>query len=416
MIGWLQLTDEQRKAVIDEAEQLSGITAKAIEKDWWVTLVLKALFQSAYKDLMVFKGGTSLSKGFGLIARFSEDIDIALDPKAFGMEYKDEPSKSFVEKLKKAGCAFTTTELRAELEKQLSALGIPAGTISVIAAEIPEKFPDTDPQTLFIRYKSLYDANAYLADEVKVEVSVRSARMPYTRLPLQTLLNQINPKPFYNETPFEVDIVEPRKTFIEKIFLLHEEFGKPDASKIRSQRMSRHLYDLHKMSNTRILAEVLADHELFDRLLQHREWYSRISWVDYKGMIHTKIAFIPVDGIMNDYMNDYAVMREQMIHEENPPAFDTIIADLKTLQGRVRSKREHMGLDEIINRARQEVQQSDFFAQQNFDNGSLLVHPVVLTSDPNMPASPANKSVVYEVQFKVIDGVLLFENIQITEA
>lgn len=65
MIGWLQLTDEQRKAVIDEAEQISGITAKAIEKDWWVTLVLKALFRSAYKDFMVFKGGTSLSKGWG---------------------------------------------------------------------------------------------------------------------------------------------------------------------------------------------------------------------------------------------------------------------------------------------------------------------------------------------------------------
>ncbi len=80
MIGWLQLNEEQRRAVIDEAEQLSGIYAKAIEKDWWVTLTLKALFQSAYSQYMVFKGGTSLSKGWHLIARLSEDIDIALDP------------------------------------------------------------------------------------------------------------------------------------------------------------------------------------------------------------------------------------------------------------------------------------------------------------------------------------------------
>ncbi len=337
MIGWLQLTDEQRKAVIDEAEQLSGITAKAIEKDWWVTLVLKALFQSAYKDFMVFKGGTSLSKGWDLIARFSEDIDIALDPKAFGMEYTDRPKKAFVTKLKRAGCAFTSNELRTELEAQLLALGVPAGSVSVAAADIPDTFPDTDPQTLFIKYKSLYDSNAYLADEVKVEVSVRSARMPFTRLPLQTLLNKINPKPSYSETPFEVDAVEPRKTFIEKMFLLHEEFGKPDTSKIRSQRMSRHLYDLYKMSNSPIIDEVLADRELYNRLLQHREWYSRISWVDYKGMIYTNISFIPIETIIDDYMGDYEAMREQMIYEENPPTFDTIISNLKILQGKFRA-------------------------------------------------------------------------------
>ena len=71
MTGWLKLTDSQRKATIDEAEQISGISAKAIEKDWWVTLALKALFQSAYAEYMIFKGGTSLSKCWKLIARFS---------------------------------------------------------------------------------------------------------------------------------------------------------------------------------------------------------------------------------------------------------------------------------------------------------------------------------------------------------
>lgn len=71
MIGWLKLTDVQRKATIDQAEQISGIAAKAIEKDWWVTLTLKALFQSSLARYMVFKGGTSLSKGWNLISRFS---------------------------------------------------------------------------------------------------------------------------------------------------------------------------------------------------------------------------------------------------------------------------------------------------------------------------------------------------------
>jgi predicted nucleotidyltransferase component of viral defense system len=136
MIGWLSLTKEQRKATIDQAEQMSGIRAKAIEKDWWVTLTLKALFQTAYAGHMVFKGGTSLSKGWKLIARFSEDVDIALAPEAFGMAYQENPSKGYVTKLKREGCQFTSTVVKEALEQQFTALGVPGETILVKAAPI----------------------------------------------------------------------------------------------------------------------------------------------------------------------------------------------------------------------------------------------------------------------------------------
>ena len=70
MIGWLQITDEQRRTSIAQASTIIGITEKAIEKDWWVTLTLKALFGTAYAKHLIFKGGTSLSKGWKLIERF----------------------------------------------------------------------------------------------------------------------------------------------------------------------------------------------------------------------------------------------------------------------------------------------------------------------------------------------------------
>ena len=82
MIAWLSLNDEQRRITLEQASIRSGIQPKAIEKDWWVTLSLKALFSSEYAQYCIFKGGTSLSKGWKLIQRFSEDIDIALDPEA----------------------------------------------------------------------------------------------------------------------------------------------------------------------------------------------------------------------------------------------------------------------------------------------------------------------------------------------
>lgn len=192
MTGWLTLTNEQRKATIDQAEQLSGISAKVIEKDWWVTLTLKALFSSIYSKYIVFKGGTSLSKCWKLIARFSEDVDIALYPEAFGMKYIENPSKSAVDRLKRKGCSFTSNELKQELEKQMSALGVPTGMVTTSAAVVAKNLPDTDPQTLYVKYPSLYTPSSYIADEVKVEASVRSLRTPYTTVAIHSHLMSIN--------------------------------------------------------------------------------------------------------------------------------------------------------------------------------------------------------------------------------
>lgn len=341
MINWLlKLTDEQRKAVLDEAEQASGILPKALEKDWWVTLVLKALFQSDYAKHMVFKGGTSLSKGWKLIARFSEDIDIALDPRAFGMEYKEAPSKNYVDKLKKEGCKFTSTVFMEELTKQLAALGLPMASVTIEAAPVPEDRPDTDPQTIFVKYVSLYEAdktNEYIEPVVKIEVSARSTMIPAEPVEIQSLLHEINPRTVYAETPFLVDAVAPRKTFLEKAFLLHEEFGKPDKEKIRSNRMSRHLYDLHKIKNTTLADEALADTGLYNHLMQHRERYMRISWVDYSSLQRETISFVPIAEVVEAYRADYKTMQEQMIYEENSPSFDELISSLEDLLQKFRT-------------------------------------------------------------------------------
>jgi predicted nucleotidyltransferase component of viral defense system len=209
MAGWLQLKDEQRRATVEQAAIQSGISAKAIEKDWWVTLTLKALFQSAYANHIVFKGGTSLSKCWKLIERFSEDIDIALDPEAFSISYEENPTKSFLEKLRRKGCEFTSNELKLELEKQFAALDIAKDVITIEAEPVPEKFPDTDPQILHIKYRSLYEANEYLADEVKIEVSVRSLKIPFASKSVQSILHEVLPNKAHEEIPFPVSAAEP---------------------------------------------------------------------------------------------------------------------------------------------------------------------------------------------------------------
>ncbi len=337
MIEFLKLTEEQRRGMIGVIDYTQGIPEKAVEKDWWVTLTLKALFAGKYKDFIVFKGGTSLSKCWKLIERFSEDIDIALNPEAFGVSYQIDPSKSFVTSLRKKGCSFTSIELKQDLEEQFKKLGIPEGSLEIIAEPINEGMPDKDPQTLFVKYKSLYQPSTYLAEHVKIEVSVRSQNEPSRSVAIQSIIGeatQVN-KNTYKEDPFEVVSVEPHRTFLEKLFLLHEEFLKPDKAKIKAQRMSRHLYDIWKMMDHENSKNALANEALYKSIIKHREKYSRLGWVDYSTLERETISFLPSIEVLELYKADYKRMREEMIYGDSPE-FDEIIDKLNQLTYRIR--------------------------------------------------------------------------------
>ena len=189
MIGWLKnLTDASRLTSINEASRLSGISAKAIEKDWWVTFSLKMVFNTPYARHFAFKGGTSLSKGWQLIDRFSEDIDISLSSEAVGIPYVEKPSKTFVEQLRRAGCSFTSNELLEALKTKFRNALVPENLYSIEAEPVRSNMPDTDPQTLYVNFVSLFDPNPYFADRVKIEFSVRSLKEPSIKRSMKSLL------------------------------------------------------------------------------------------------------------------------------------------------------------------------------------------------------------------------------------
>jgi len=317
MIKWINLTEAQRRTSIAQAALMSGAAERAIEKDWWVTLTLKALFTGPYAQSLVFKGGTSLSKCYKLIQRFSEDIDIVLDPQVLGMEYREEPTKSFLNRLKRRGCMFTTTELLKSLEVQLASIGIPQGLLTIYAEEVAMNMPDKDPQTIYIIYPSLYESSNYIKNIVKIEVGVRAKIEPYSMIPIESMLNQFFPNKAYGEAPFEVRAVDARKTFIEKAFLLHEELKKPDRAKIRTERMSRHFYDLVRMMDTEICTQALADKELYAAIIKHRSFYNKIPGVNYQLLGVQTIDFVPDEELLEAFSKDYETMREEMIYGES---------------------------------------------------------------------------------------------------
>jgi len=412
MTGWLKLTEEQRKAAISEAQIRSGVieNVKAIEKDWWVTLVLKALFQSAFANYLVFKGGTSLSKGYKLINRFSEDIDLALSCEAFGMQYEENPTTSYIGRLRRKGFAFATTTLIEELSKQFKALDVPDSMITIEFEPSPPNQTPADPITIYVKYKSLYDPNKYIADQVKIELSVRSRSIPFTTRSVQSLLTDFFPNKAYEETPFELSIVEPRKTFLEKAFLLHEEFSKTDKGQIRTERMSRHLYDLVAMMRDNVLKDALNDHDLYESLITHRKRYIGVAWADYSTLTHHTISFLPPEHILAAYEQDYEEMQREMFYGETL-SFGKLIEQLKILQGKFRIKDEVKTLEEIIDDALKNLQS---YIREN-DNATFFETQVTYASDPYKPLSPANKTIVFTVQFSRIDGNIIFESIRINQ-
>lgn len=338
MTGWLSLTREQQNAALEQTALRSGLSVNAIEKDWWVTLTLKALFQSAYANYLIFKGGTSLSKGWRLIERFSEDVDLAVDPSAFGMEYKHEPTKGDVERLRRRGCEFTTTILKQTLTEQFSALGVPSSSYTIAAEAINPQRPDKDPQRLFITFDSVLSPVAYLKSIVEIEVSARSLLEPFTQKPVISLMHEYFPNPvFYPETPFYVPVVVPRKTFLEKAFLLNEEFIKPDISKIRIERMSRHFYDMTQMDHAGITDEALADDVLYTTIQKHRKHYSRLKHMgNYTSLNRQNISFIPPAHLLDAYRNDYLYMTDNMLYGQTPD-FSMVLDGLNIILNKFRN-------------------------------------------------------------------------------
>jgi hypothetical protein len=116
----------------------------------------------------------------------------------------------------------------------------------------------------------LFDPNPYLPDRVKIEFSVRSQREPNDSRQMHTLLNHYFPNEIYEEETFPVTTIQPNRTLIEKILLLHEEYNREDESKMRTYRMSRHYYDLFRIYQFSEYSKALDNNQFIEDIIQHR--------------------------------------------------------------------------------------------------------------------------------------------------
>jgi len=307
------------------------MNAFAVEKDWWVVQTLSVVFSTEVSNNLVFKGGTSLSKAWNLIQRFSEDIDLSINREFFG--FTGDLSKNQRDKLRKQSGAYVAQTFFTELKAQFLEKGL-----HDVRIELVEETESDKDRKINIYYPNVIPSSGYLEPRVQVEISSRSLREPFTVRSFSALVDEAWPEAEFIQPPIHVPSVNPERTFLEKIFLLHEEFQRPP-EKMRVARLSRHLSDVAILSKTEFAVKALADPILYETIVEHRHKFTRIGGVNYNFHNPQNIKIIPYPEIIGAWRKDYQTMIEQMIWGEEPPSFNTIIGELEILQEKI----HHLG-------------------------------------------------------------------------
>lgn len=332
---WLNNTIEDRLFMLQKsAKDHPGINQLAIEKDWWVMVTLKALFRTTCADSLIFKGGTSLSKGFQIIERFSEDIDLAISHYFFGI---DKTSKSQREKLRKMARVYVHETLSSELDARLQEMGVSGYRIENVTHQLDKDGnlkaidSDKDPTVILLHYDSVVEGSVdYIPPRVKIEISCLSMDEPTEVREIQSYIADSFKEE--DETLASIRTVLPSRTFLEKIFLLAEEFQK---DKPRHVRMSRHLYDLERLMDSEYGRKALADRGLYDAIVEHRRTYYALKYVDYDKHDPQAISFVPPASVQELWAADYADMKRYFIYGDSL-SFEQLIERVEELQERVR--------------------------------------------------------------------------------
>lgn len=323
----IDLTAERQRDIYNNVALKTGLPPASIEKDWWVTQVLKAIYTLPYRDHLSFKGGTSLSKCWGLIERFSEDIDLGIDREYLGFE--GELSKTQIsDKLRRAACAFVRERMQHNLHDQLIRNGFSEELLNVTVDITP--ITTTDPEVIRVAYRSVYPElnDPYLPPVVKIEVSGRSMSEPIADKAICSLVDNAYPQSAVVEDRFEVRAVLSERTFLEKVFLLHEEFSKPQ---VRVERMSRHVYDIAMMMGQGIHTRALADENLYRQVLEHRRQFIGLKGFNYDTLYSDSITIVPTGEVRDLWRKDYEQMQEHMIWGESTPTYDNLLEILQQL-------------------------------------------------------------------------------------
>ena len=181
------LPNDSKRVIIEQTSLRQGLSKQIIEKDLWVSTLLEIVFTLPFADKLVFKGGTSLSKVWGLIERFSEDIDLAVDRSLFGFE--GDLSIKQIKKLRKASSLFVSNEFQSELQSAINRFDL--GKFIELEVQSDGEGDKTypEPRQIFIKYQSLFEAElSYVRPQIVLEIGARSLFEPTQKARINSIV------------------------------------------------------------------------------------------------------------------------------------------------------------------------------------------------------------------------------------
>lgn len=326
MFEYNYIPQKELEQIIRNAAQKSGVNEVIIEKDYWVCFVLNYLFsKSKWKDALTFKGGTSLSKCFNIIQRFSEDIDLILDWRAIGYginEPWEERSNTKQDKFNKESNQKTEEFLKEWLLPQME-----EDFKEIIGSDFKLSIYEKEPQTIFFEYPKSYQSS-YLIQSIRLEIGALAAWSPSEIIGIVPDLYKSYPVLFKGSF-IEVRTVRPERTFWEKATILHHEANRPRELAI-PKRYARHYYDLFCMSNSIYKDKAFQSKDLLDKVVKFKQKFYPRKWAKYEDASFDAIKLVPEEYRLKEIELDYKNMKEMFFAE--PPSFDKVMQGILSLE------------------------------------------------------------------------------------
>ncbi len=325
------LSKQERAELFQLTADRIGFHPVNVEKDFWVCWLLKQLFSMEELDgRLVFKGGTSLSKCFNLIRRFSEDIDLAVDYERLGFTGDKGPRQS----------GQSHTKRRALLDEMMdSCQQYIAGPF---LSSLTNRIKDVLGQGVWVLEVSPDDRNiiefeypaavgerlTYIQPRIILELSTHAEPIPNEVYSIQPFAAEHFPRVF-DEPTCSVKTVVARRTFWEKATILHAEYHRP-LDKPLLPRYSRHYADMAAMAQARVKEDALADLPLLQSVVVHKDRFYHCGWAKYLEAKPGSFHLLPRQERLADLRRDHQGMKAMFF--DDPPSFEDVLADLEKLE------------------------------------------------------------------------------------
>ena len=323
-----QLPVVERAVFLREAATRLNLLPVIVEKDFWVCWMLRQIFQSSQTGThLVFKGGTSLSKVFDAIQRFSEDIDLSVAPSFLGWEESqldDAPSptqrRKLLEKLEASCAAKVQGDFLRELETGVkTVLGEKSGREPWIRYQLD---PATKSPVLLFDYPSaLPPGGGYIQPFVKMEFGSLTDQRPTGVHSIKPMLAKEIPANF-EDFQAEVVALEVERTFWEKATILHAEYHRPPNQPIR-ERFARHYADVASLWQHPARTQALRRLDLLERVINHKRRFFASSWANYETAKPGSMRLRPPRQRETELTQDYVQMESMFLTP--PPTFTEVL-------------------------------------------------------------------------------------------